>query len=98
MGKPRPFTIRILIKITIFKMMAVFTVLLSVTLKIGALTKLGLFFSLVCFIHVFDQTLAEHLYHDKGLLMYQSPITVCQWNWLNVEQSLTRCSLVFITC
>ena len=30
-------------------------------------TKLGLFFPLVCFIHVFDQTLAEQLYRDKGL-------------------------------
>ena len=37
------------------------------TLKIGALTKLGLFFAVVCFIHVFDQTLAEQLYCDKGL-------------------------------
>ena len=43
-------------------------VLWSVTLKIGALTKLGLFFPVVCFIHVFDQTLAEQLYRDKGLL------------------------------
>ena len=38
------------------------------TLKIGALTKLGLLFSVVCFIYVFDQTLAEQLYRDKGLL------------------------------
>ena len=40
------------------------------TLKIGALTKLGLF-PVVCFIHVshvFDQTLAEQLYRDKDLL------------------------------
>ena len=37
-------------------------------LKIGAFTKLGLFFPVVCFIHVFDQTLAEQLYRDKGLL------------------------------
>ena len=36
------------------------------TLKIGVLTKLGLFFPVVCF--VFDQTLAEQLYRDKGLL------------------------------
>ena len=41
----------------------------SVTQKIGALTKLGLFFPVVCFIHVFDQTLAEQLYRDKGLLI-----------------------------
>ena len=41
-----------------------FTVLWSVTLKIGALTKLGL---LVRFIDVFDQTLAEQLYRGKGL-------------------------------
>ena len=36
-------------------------------LKIGALTKLGLFFPVVHFIHVFDQTLAEQLYCDKGI-------------------------------
>ena len=35
-------------------------------LKIGALTKLGLFFTVVWFIHVFDQTLTEQLYRDKG--------------------------------
>ena len=29
---------------------------------------LGLFFPVVCFIHVFDQTLAEQLYRDKDLL------------------------------
>ena len=43
----------------------------SVALRIGALTKLGLFFPVVCFIDVFDQTLAEQaeqLYRDKGLL------------------------------
>ena len=34
----------------------------------GALTKLGLFFPVLCFIRVFDQTLAEQLYRDKGLL------------------------------
>ena len=39
------------------------------TLKIGALTKLGLFFPVVCFIYVFDQTLVEQLYRDKGLLL-----------------------------
>ena len=45
-------------------------ILWSVTLKIGALTKLGLFFPVVCFIRVFDQTLAEQLYRDKGLLSF----------------------------
>ena len=45
------------------------TVLWSVALKIGVLTKLGLFFPVVCFIYVFHQTLAEQLYHDKGLLV-----------------------------
>ena len=35
--------------------------------KISALTKLGLFFPVVCFICVFDQTSAEQLYRDKGL-------------------------------
>ena len=43
-------------------------VLWSVTLRIGALTKLGLFFPVVCFIPVFDQTLAEQLHCDKRLL------------------------------
>ena len=38
------------------------------TLNIGALTKLGLLFPVMCFIHVFAQTLAEHLYCDKGLI------------------------------
>ena len=32
-----------------------------------ALTKLGLFFPVVCFIPVSDLTLAEKLYRDKGL-------------------------------
>ena len=42
-------------------------VLWSVTLKIGALTaKLGLFFLVVCFIYMFNQTLADQLYRDKG--------------------------------
>ena len=35
--------------------------------EIGALTKLGLFFPMVCFICVFDETLAEQLYRE-GLL------------------------------
>ena len=42
-------------------------VLWSVTLKIGALTKLGLFFPVVFFIYAFDQTSAQQLYRDKGL-------------------------------
>ena len=41
--------------------------LCSVILKFGALTKLGLFFPVAHFIYVFDQTLAEQLYLDKGL-------------------------------
>ena len=39
----------------------------SVSLKHGALTKLGLFFPVVCFLHVFDQSLVEQLYRDKDL-------------------------------
>ena len=38
------------------------------TLKLGALTELGLFFPVVCYIRVFDQTFAEQLDRDKGLL------------------------------
>ena len=30
-------------------------------------TKLGLFFPVVCFLHVFDQSLVEQLYRDKDL-------------------------------
>ena len=37
------------------------------TLKFGALTKLGSFFPVVYFIHVFDQNLAEKLNREKGL-------------------------------
>ena len=29
--------------------------------------KLGSFFPVVCFVNVYDQTLAEQLYRDKGL-------------------------------
>ena len=43
----------------------------------GALTKLGLFFPVVCFIHVFDQALAEQLYRDhKGLYQGFPHLTV----------------------
>ena len=51
-----------------------FVVLWSVTLKIGVLTKLGLFFPVVCFIYVFGQTLAEQLYRDKGLYSSRTPV------------------------
>ena len=44
----------------------------SVILNIGVLTKLSLFFPVVCLIRVFDQTLAEQLYRDKGLSRTQS--------------------------
>ena len=44
----------------------------SATLKIGGLTKLGLFFPVVSFIHVFNQTSMEQLYCDKGLLAEQT--------------------------
>ena len=37
----------------------------SVILNIGVLTKLSLFFPVVCLIRVFDQTLAEQLYREK---------------------------------
>ena len=33
--------------------------------SVGAITNLSLFIPVVCFIHVFDQTLAEQLYRDK---------------------------------
>ena len=45
-----------------------FTVLWSVTLQIGALTKLGLFFPVLCFVRVFDHNLAEQLHRGKRLL------------------------------
>ena len=37
----------------------------GVTLNIG----LGLFFPVVCFVRVFGRTLAEQLYHGKGLVL-----------------------------
>ena len=64
-GQALPFTIQIFKKITILKMMALHGTL-PVTMQIGPLTKLGLLFLVVCFIHVFEQTLAEQLYRDKG--------------------------------
>ena len=76
-GKPCPFTIQILIKITVFKMMALHcnVVCDSVTLWIGALTKLGLFLPEVCFIYVFDRNLAEQLCRDKRLFAWISVFT-----------------------
>ena len=62
-------------------------VLWSVTLKIGALTKLGLFFPVVCFICVFDQTLAEQLYRDKSTELV---FVLC-------NQTKTLCLHCFIT-
>ena len=44
------------------------TALWWMTLKTGPLTNFVLFFSLVCFMFVFVQTLVEHLYCEKGLL------------------------------
>ena len=70
-----PFTIQILMNITIFKMMALHGTLVW-TLKIGALTKRGLFFPVVSYIYVFDQTLAEQLYHDKGPQLFPVRRTV----------------------
>ena len=43
-----------------------------------ALRSLALLFTVLCFIFVFDQTLAEQLYRDKGLLRLSrqlNPIT-----------------------
>ena len=51
------------------------------TLKIGALSKLGLFFPGVCFIYAFDQTLAEQLYSDKGL--YSSRLQLSQGTYMS---------------
>ena len=63
-GKPCQFTVQNFIKIAlIFKNNGIS----RSTLKIGALTKLCLFFPVVCFICVFVQTLLEQLYSDKGL-------------------------------
>ena len=49
------------------------------TLKIGALTELVLFLPVVCFVHVFEQTLAEQLYRDKGLLTDYLSLTSCRF-------------------
>ena len=53
-------------------MMALHNLLWSVPLKIGAFAKLGLFFPMVCIIHVLDKTSAEQLYRDKGLFLLSS--------------------------
>ena len=58
-----------------FKMMALDCALVGVTLKIGALTKLGLFFPMVCSIYVFHHT-AEQLYRDKGLNITDTPASL----------------------
>ena len=42
-------------------------------LKIGPLPNFVLFFSLACFMFVFDQTSVEHLYCDKGLRVLDYP-------------------------
>ena len=39
------------------------------TLTIGPLTDFSLRFPVVCFVFVFDQTLVEHLYRGKSLLL-----------------------------
>ena len=57
-GKPCPFTIQILIQITIFKMMAIHDTLVSDSENWCTYCELGLFFPVVLFM----------LYHDKGLL------------------------------
>ena len=68
-----------------------FTVLWSVTQKIGALTKLGLFFPVVCFISVFDQNLAEQLHCDKGLL--KSPVAWILYELRPTQVYLSSCTL-----
>ena len=72
-GQALPFTIQNLIKITIFKTMAPHGALVCDSENWCTYSKRGLFFPvLVCFIYVFDQTLAEQLYRDKGLLTTRS--------------------------
>ena len=43
------------------------------TVTIGPLPNFVLFFSLVCFMFVFGQTLVEHLYCNKGLFRSKGP-------------------------
>ena len=54
------------------------------TLKIGALIKLGLFFPVVCFTHVFYQTLAEQLYRVYWLMVGWLICWLLDWfiNWM----------------
>ena len=61
-GKPCPFTKQILIKFKIFKMMALHGILVCDS---EVHFQTWLFFPVVCFIHVLDQTSAEQLYRDK---------------------------------
>ena len=63
--QPCPFTIQILIQIPIFKIAALHLPL--VCDSENRCTKASLVFPVVCFINVFDQTLAEQLYRDKRL-------------------------------
>ena len=70
-------------------------VLWSVTLKSGALTKLGLIYPVVCFIHVCDQTLAEQLYHDKGLLKLTANHTASPYTSQGCLQDLGQTGQLF---
>ena len=45
----------------------------EMTLTIDSLTNFGMLFPVVCFMFVFDQTLAEHLYCDKALFIFDPP-------------------------
>ena len=65
MGKAGQITIQNLIKIEISKMTVRHDTLVDDSCP---LPNFVLFFSLACFMFVFDQTLVGHLYCDKGLL------------------------------
>ena len=65
------------------------------TLEIGALTKLGLFFPVLCFIRVFHQTLTEQLYRDKGLLVVVFVHVCCCYICMSC---IEYCAVKFSAC
>ena len=64
-----------------------FAILYWTTLKIGPLPNFVLFFSLMCFMFVFDQTLVEHdIYTVIKLYSYLTPLKSNQGvKWYTVQ-------------
>ena len=72
-----------------YKMMAFHGTLVCDSANWYRLTKLGLFFPIMCLIHVFDQTLAEQLYRDKRSIGRK--VTLGNWSSLRLNcQGVTQ--------